>query len=497
MLMLSIFSVLTRCLGFIFKIYLTKIMTTTELGVYNLTLSVYMVLITIVGSSIPLTISKITASNKAKSNDFETNYSVTSSLILTTTLSIFICLLLIISKPLLNIIIGSEIGYLIIVSLIPSIIFTAIYSQIRGYLWGLENYFAVSIVEFVEQILRIAFCILFGLTNWFSSPIIAVGVSLSIACGISTTYGIILYLKNGGKFKYKNGYFKNIVKSSLPLTLMRLFGSLLQPLIAIILPLRLCSLGMSKDLALSELGIVMGMTMPLLSIPSTIIGAMCMILIPRINCAKNNSELQNQINNYLKFTISCTFMFIPIFLSLSTSLCNYVFSNTVAGTYMTNCAWIIIPHGLSQITSSILNALSEEQKSFTYYAISSIFLIILIVILPTFVGVQAMIIASGLSSALLLLLNFRSLRKNMHFKPHITKSIFCHALIVFPVIILNNFCYNIFINYFGTFLSIVFTAIISVLGYISLLFVFGVFDIKIIKDYLIHSLKNKTKNSTN
>lgn len=470
-------------------------MTTTELGIYNLTLSVYMVLITIVGSSIPLTISKITATNKRNSHNFETNYSVTSSLILTTTISIFLSLLLLISKPLLNIIIGSEIGYFIILSLIPSIIFTAIYSQIRGYLWGLENYFAVSIVEFVEQILRIAFCLLFGLTNWFSSPIIGVGLSLSIACGISTTYGIILYFKNGGRFKYKNGYFKNIVKSSLPLTLMRLFGSLLQPLIAIILPLRLCHLGMSKELALSELGIVMGMTMPLLSIPSTIIGAMCMILIPRINGAKNSDELMTQINNYLKFTITCTFLFIPVFISLSGSLCNYVFGNTLAGTYMRNCSWIIIPQGISQITSSILNALSEENTSFAYYVLSSIFLIILIVILPTFVGVQAMIIACGLSSTLLLILNLRNLHKKTSFKPHLLKPIFCHILVSIPVILLNNFCYNIFINYTSTFLSIAITGIISVLGYISLLFVFGIMDTKILKEYLLKSIKVKSKNT--
>ena len=491
--MLSIFSVLTRCLGFIFKIYLTKIMNTTELGIYNLTISVYMVLITIVGASIPLTISKITAINKSKFAESETKYSVTSSLILTTTISIFLSILLLMSKPLLTFLIGDEIGYLIIVSLIPSIIFTAIYSQIRGYLWGIENYFAVSIVEFVEQILRIGFCLIFSLTHWFSSPIVSVGVSLSIACGISTAYGIILYFKNRGRFKYKNGYFKNIIKSSLPLTAIRLFGSLLQPMIAIILPLRLCALGMSKNLALSELGIVMGMTLPLLSIPSTIIGAMCMILIPRINGINDKDELKNQINTYLKFTITCTFLFIPVFLSLSCNICNYVFGNMSAGIYMRNCSWIIIPLGLSQITTSILNAMSEEQKSFIYYVISSILLIILILILPNFAGIQAIMIASGISSMFLAFLNLQRLKKRTGIKTQIIKSIFYHFLISIPVIILNNFCYNIFANAMGTFLSIVCTGIISVLGYFAILFVFGIMDIKILKEYLLKNIRIKNK----
>ena len=49
--------------------------------------------------------------------------------------------------------------------------------------------------------------------NIFSSPVLAVGTALSIACGISTLYGFMLYFKNGGKFKYKHGYYKEIIKS--------------------------------------------------------------------------------------------------------------------------------------------------------------------------------------------------------------------------------------------------------------------------------------------
>lgn len=466
-------------------------MTTTELGIYNLTLSIYMVIITIVGSSIPLTISKITAQNKTHYIESETKYSVTSSLILTTLVSIVLSIILIISKPLIILLVGDELGYSIILSLIPSIIFTAIYSQIRGYLWGLENYFAVSIVEFVEQILRIGFCFLFGLLNIFKSPVISVGLSLSIACGISTIYGIILYLKNGGKFKYKKGYFKDIVKSSLPLTATRIFGSLLQPLIAIILPLRLCAYGMSKELALSELGIIMGMAMPLLSIPSTLVGAMCMILIPRLNSDKEKTHIHSQINNYINFTISCNFLFIPVFLSLSIPICNYVFSNVDAGYYMIKCCWIIIPLGLSQITSAILNAIGNEHKSFLNYLISSILMILVIIIFPAFTGVRAMLIASGFSSILLLALNLAMLKRQIGFKPKFFKPLILHIFITIPVLILDNFVYNIFANFSGSLISIIITGLISILGYFAMLFIFGILNFKSLKNYVLKSFNAK------
>lgn len=493
MLTLTMFSVLTRCLGFLYKIYLAKIMSTTELGIYNITLSIYMVLITIVGSSIPLTISKITSSNKILSKEKNTYYSVTSSLILTSILSILLCLLILISKPLLTLIIGGVLGYNIVITLLPSIIFTAIYSQIRGYLWGIENYFAVSIVEFVEQILRILFCIILISLQIFKSPVLAVGTALSIACGISTLYGILLYFKNGGKFKYKNGYYKEIIKSSIPLTLVRLFGSILQPIIAVILPLELARFGISKNIALSELGIVMGMTMPLLSIPSTIIGALCMILIPKISSSdKKTSELKNQINMYIKFTITCVFIFIPIFIALGEHICLFVFDNVYAGLYLKLSSWIMLPLGLSQITTSILNAMNQEQKTFIYYVISSIFLIISMFILPKFFGIKAMLYGTGISTSILAILNIIKIRKLTNYNIKISKSLISHTLVSIPIILLNIQLFHFLDRFLSTFISFMICGVISVIFYFLLLIIFNIVEINNMKSYLSRYSKKTT-----
>ena len=486
------FSVITRLLGFVYKIYLTKIMTTTELGIYNLTLSVYMVLITIVGSSIPLTISKITANNKALQKEKDTRYSVTSSMILTSALSIFLSLLLLISRPLITALIGDSLGYDILLCLIPSIIFTAIYSQIRGYLWGIENYFAVSMVELIEQVLRIGFCIIFVISGIIKSPVIAVCLSLSIACGISTFYGIYLYFRNNGRFKFKNGYYKEIIKSSLPLTCIRVFSSLLQPLIAIIIPMRLSSMGMSKSDALGHLGIIMGMTMPLLSIPSTIIGSLCMILIPRINNSQDYDNINLQLKNYLSFTISCIFIFLPSFMAMGTEICRFIFGNAESGLYLSLCAWTMVPMGIAQITTSILNALNQEQKTFIYYTISSIILVALCFLMPSIFGAKAMLIANGISTTILSLMNLIRIKKLTGFKSNILKSITIHSLLCLPTILLTHFMYNICCNIFNTFISIFLVCAISVIAYLGLLLVFGAFEISIVKDYLNKFVKKKS-----
>lgn len=492
LLTLTTFSIMTRFLGFLYKIYLSRVMTTTELGIYNLTLSIYMVAITIVSSSIPLVISRIVSLNRVSKQEYNSHYSITSSLIFSLVISIILSLLLIIAKPLITIIIGSSLGYEIILSLTPSIIFSALYAQIRGYLWGHENYFSVSMVEFIEQVLRIAFCIVMVYSQLFSSPAIAVGSALSIACFISTLYGFVIYFKKGGKFKYKKGYFKEIIHSTIPLTGVRLFSSLLSPIVAIILPIILTALGTTREFALGELGILMGMTLPLLSVPSTIIGSLCMILVPRISSEKSikKEKLFSQIDTYILFSLMCLFIFIPIFVVIGRPACEFVFNNTQAGIYLSKCAWIIIPMGLSQITTSILNALKQEKQSFVYFVISSIFMFVTILILPKFIGILAMGYAIGISNIALSILNFIRIKHIINYPSKIVSKLLVQIIISLPVILLTWLSYNCLSYLTNTLASIILCGLISVISFFVLQFTFNIIDINHIKLYLTKTTKS-------
>ena len=68
----------------------------------------------------------------------------------------------------------------------------------------------------------------------------------------------------------------------------------------------------------------------------------------------NNKIINKQLKNYLSFTISCIFIFIPIFISLGGEICKFVFGNMDSGKYLSYSAWTMIPLGFAQITTSIL-----------------------------------------------------------------------------------------------------------------------------------------------
>ena len=79
---LSAFTVLERTIGFVFKIYLSRQLGSVSLGVYQVSLSVFYVLLGLVTSGIPLVVSKLTAKYVAEKK-FKSAQSLASAAMIT------------------------------------------------------------------------------------------------------------------------------------------------------------------------------------------------------------------------------------------------------------------------------------------------------------------------------------------------------------------------------------------------------------------------------
>lgn len=492
---ITFFSVLTRLLGFVFKIFLSRTLATEQLGVYSIVLSVFMVFATVLNSGLPLAVSKSTITNH-KLNPKKSNGCITSALIISIILCLIITLTIILTKPLLSSYFESDNAYVLLIIMIPALVFTGIYAPFKGYLWGKEQFFYVSIVEFIEQIIRIAcYFICVSLIN-FSDSLFPAGISISIACALSTLIGIIFFYSSKGKLQSPKACFQPIVKSSAPITLVRLFTSLSQPFMAFLLPLRLVSAGFTNEQALSQLGIAMGMTLPLLSIPSTLIGSLAIAIVPNLTELHNNkniTQLKKQIALAINFTLCCSFIVLPFFISLAEPTCLVLFNNITAGTYLKNCCWLIVPMGLSQITSSILNSLNLESKTFKYYVYSCIVLIASIVILPKYVGIYALMYGMGFSTLTVAILNIIKINKTLNSNKTFLGIILKLLIITIPTQYLTKWIYNIIVLIFPKLLSLLICGFISVICFTILMAVFNIIDVAYFKNIYSIKLKDKRK----
>lgn len=458
-------------------------MTTSMLGVYTIALSVFMVFITVISSGVSVSITKYSPTfSRNKQNKL-----VYAGLIISLILTIICVLFILIFKNFFNIIFANYECYLILLTMLPALIATGIYTPIKGNLLGNEQYLHASIVEFLEQIIKIITCVVcFYILN-SSSNFLSPGISISVSCILSTIIGIIIYKKNNGAITKSHQFFKPLIKSASPITGVRLLSSLISPLISIILPIKLMKYGMSGETALSELGITMGMTMPILSIPFTLIGSLSMALIPKVshlNSEKNNEQLKKQIHSSIMFTIICTIIIFPIFCSLGVEICDLIFSNTQAGKYLSISSWLIIPMGVAQLTSTILNALGEENKTFIYYILGNSLLILSITLLPKYLGILSVVYGLGICNLLIAFLNIIKLNKLINLKHFYLKEVIIMLLISAPCVLLCRLLFNIFLMFLPSLLSIIFASIITVFFLFLLLICFKFINLKVIKNYI-------------
>ena len=386
--MITLFSIITRFLGFIFRIFLSRKLGAEGMGIYQIASTIVGVFMTLVASGLPLTTAKMVAKLNNDTKIKEKNIVTTASTVIAIVISVISCLILVIGQKGLGLIIKNDTVVDLIVIMSPALIFSAVYAIFRGALWGQNMFFWVSFTEFLEQVIRmlLAFLVCGRILNIIECTK-AVAFTFTLTCLISSIIVIIVYFIKGGKLTFKKGEYKNIIKSATPITGVRLASSFVQPLTALLIPFLLCLIGFTNSEAVSVYGVIMGMTFPLLFAPLSIVGSLSMVLIPKIsilNADKKYDTIADNINQSIRFALFLAVLIIPLYLSCGNLIGVVLYDNIQAGIYLQLSAVCILPLVLNNITSSVLNALNLEVKSFINYIIGTVVMFISLITL-TFV----------------------------------------------------------------------------------------------------------------
>ena len=368
-------------------------------------------------------------------------------------------------------------------------------------MWGHSNYFPYCITELFEQIARIVICVFlltFGVSSL--SPSISAALSLSIASLLSAILAVVLYFVYGGRMKKPNGVYKEVLRSNTSITGVRVASSLVQPIIALIVPARLMAAGYTSAQAMSSYGVAMGMTMPFLFIPITLVSSLSMVLIPDLSTAlanKDGEHVNNRIFSSITFALLITFILIPLYIGAGENIGLFFYDNIESGRLLASAAWVMLPFALLNITSAILNALGLEVKSFVNYLFGSIFMFAGIIFLPQLIGVRAIIWAMGLCVSVAALLNIRMIKKHTNVKLNILKPAIKLSLISVPTAALTYFITSLLSGVIPLFFNLAISCILGLAMFLSLAVVFGVVNIQMMFVEIKKIIKIKTKKTKN
>ena len=374
-LVLTIAGLITRVLGFLYRIYMSNLIGSEGMGVFQLIFPIYMICYTVCCSGLFTAISKLIAEQKGKKNIRNMtriiNCATTISIILSIILSIAIYLNInFISNNLLHEP-RTNLSLKLLAAYLP---FMAISSSVKGYFYGLKKTVVPAIAQVVEQILRII--IVYAIANMF------IPRGLEYACGaavigmavgeiISCFYVIISYKmsisKNKGdkncNFPRYRTILKRISDIAIPLTINRVLITILSSVETILIPLKLKAYGLNHSDALSVYGILTGMALPLILFPSVFTNSLSLMLLPTVSEAQSSNNYKSisyTTTKTLQYSLLIGIGSTSIFLIFGNSLGYNIYHDRSVGPLLMTLSWLCPFLYLNTTIASILNGLGYQ-----------------------------------------------------------------------------------------------------------------------------------------
>ena len=177
----SIISIITRALAFVFKIYLSRELGAEILGVYQICMSIFILIASLSSSGLPTTLSRKTAEysmlGDSKSEKQILATTVFTSLFLSVASMLFFYLF-----PNITALLFSDSRCTdMFVTMLPALISTSIYSVTRGWFWGKKDYLVFSSSELVQEVLSIAIVAMALLSGIFRDKSRAIAVAFVVS----------------------------------------------------------------------------------------------------------------------------------------------------------------------------------------------------------------------------------------------------------------------------------------------------------------------------
>lgn len=313
---------ITKILGMLIKIVMTRFIGTKGIGIYMLIMPTFSLLVSLTQFGFPVAISKLVAEDRFN------NKKLVFGIIPISLGICFIILLVLLSSGqfIATELLKEERTYLGLISIGFILPFIAISSILRAYFFGKERMFPHVISNILEDVIRLVLIILFvpSILKMGLSYVVAFLILISIFSELSSIIIFLICLPNKislkkEDFKPKKDYLKTVLSISIPTTGSRIIGSIGYFLEPIILAYTFKQCGYSNNFMITEYGILNGYVLPLLLLPSFFTMAISQALIPIIsktytqhNLKETKRKIKQAIFYSLVVGIPCTLLFMLI-----------------------------------------------------------------------------------------------------------------------------------------------------------------------------------------
>ena len=408
---------ITKILGMVIKIIVTRNISLEAMSNYMLVIPSYNLFITIVSGGLQIAVSKLVSENKLQKKKI-----IINALIIAMTISVLLIILVILLAKPISILLHNEDLYIPILSTLLSIPFIGISNVLKGYFFGQNKMHVQVISNFLEQVIRIIMFItilpninddLWAVTFIIGSNLVNEFLSVIILSLFINNKKI-----NTKDIRIDNEIKKEILKTSIPSTLSRIIGTISYFFEPIIITNLLLINGFSKSYIRIEYGIITGYVMQLLLLPSFFSMAISQSIIPLISNAFINKKydyIKRKIKEIIFLSFMIGFIYILILLINPTYFMKLIYNQTKGINYLKQMSFIFILLYIQGPLSSILQSINKAKDAMKITVIGVILKLLLTIILSFLhFGIYAYIYPMLINILFVTLLDYIVIKKNIN-----------------------------------------------------------------------------------
>ena len=410
-LILTLTGLVSRLIGFFYRIYLSRLFGEENVGIYQLISPVISLSFSLCAAGYQTAVSKMTAELAAcwpGKRDAAKDLPLWASLTISLPLSVFCTFLTYTLSDPIGCHLLKEPRTVPLLRIIAfSFPFVGIHACINGWFYGMKKAGLPSLAQIIEQLTRVA-CVYFITASDLSrgKPVsistavlgLAVGEIVSMTVAVFTLLPCLRskaahplpqsvpprstpasgglaqsYAPDSAFLPSLHSVYHGLMGMALPLTANRLVLTLLGSAESIAIPERLRAYGYNVETSLSVYGVLTGMALPLIFFPNALTGSIAVMLLPMISenhCLQKMDIVRALTFRTLKYCLMMGMACLSVFVLLGPHLGNVMFHSVLAGRCIRTLGWICPFLYLDTTLSSILQGLGKAGSIFVINVLS-------------------------------------------------------------------------------------------------------------------------------
>ena len=164
----------------------------------------------------------------------------------------------------------------------------------------------------------------------------------------------------------RRAVWRNVLKYALPVTAGGAVTTGIASFGTVLLPRRLVAAGLTESEALSQLGVISGMALPLMSFPMVFLSALSTVLLPTISGSRSRGarpDLERKIRKAVQAVSLIALPATAILLPLAPELSRLLYGQELSNRYLLLLGVSVVLSDYQLVTMAILNGLGEQSRA--------------------------------------------------------------------------------------------------------------------------------------